>query len=150
MRVPRASLRTLQVQTRVRKFRLIGTFLGANAGIAGRFQAAIQIQGRCPQQQASGHRRGGFHRHGRERHSAAGYLIGNRAGRRSTTYEVLPRACRCPHGSRLWRSGVASGVTEKDAESSPQTRGYSPSGLPVRGAAYKDQPRWNIKCPEDQ
>jgi hypothetical protein len=90
VRVPRASLRTLQVQTKGRKFRVIGTFFGANAGIAGGYQAAIGIQGSVlsPKHRAAaaaafiGIATGG---------AVAGYLVGNRADRRSAIYEILPQ-----------------------------------------------------------
>ncbi len=45
LRIPRETLRVLQLQTKGTKFRIIGTALGAVAGLAGGGGAAIAIQG---------------------------------------------------------------------------------------------------------
>jgi hypothetical protein len=89
VRVPRASVRTLQVHSKGRMFRVIGTTVGAFAGLTAGFGAAIQIQGGIL-----------ANKHGAGAEAAfigiaaggavAGYLVGNRADRRSTTYEILP------------------------------------------------------------
>jgi hypothetical protein len=89
VRVPRASLRTLRVQTKGHKFRVIGTLIGANAGILGGAGAAIEIQGGVLSNNHPavataafiGIAAGG---------TVAGYLMGSRADRRSTIYEILP------------------------------------------------------------
>ncbi len=89
VRVPRASLRILEVQTKGHKFRVIGTIIGAVAGFAAGLGAAIEIQGGIFGNEhpgAAGAALTGITAGG----TVAGYLVGNRADRRSTTYEILP------------------------------------------------------------
>lgn len=89
VRVPRASLRTLEVRTKSRKFRVLGTLLGGIAGFAGGLGAAIGIQGGILSQErpgAAGAAWIGVTAGG----AVAGYLVGSRSDRQSTTYEILP------------------------------------------------------------
>lgn len=89
LRVPRATLHTIELKTKGVKFRVIGTALGAVAGLAGGIGAAIEIQG------------GLFNNHNPGGATAAfvgipvalttaGYFLGNAADRKSVTVEVLP------------------------------------------------------------
>ncbi len=89
VQVPRGSLRVLEVQARGHKFRVIGTVIGAAAGFAGGVGAAIAIQGGIFGHENPGAANAtliGITAGG----AFAGYLAGNRADRRSTTYEILP------------------------------------------------------------
>ena len=88
-RVPRASLRTLEVQSKGRKFRIIGTAMGAVVGFAGGLGASIEIRGGIFGNKNRGSAAlawTGITAGG----ALAGYLMGNRADRRSKTYEILP------------------------------------------------------------
>lgn len=100
VRVPRASVRTLRVQAKGHKFRVIGTIIGAVAGLAGGLGAAIRIQ-----RGVLGHDHPGAAAvaligitHGG---ALGGYLVGNRADRplqptrfrRSARRRILPRGC---------------------------------------------------------
>ena len=86
LRVPRATLRVVRMQTKGKLYRTIGTFAGASAGVVGGTAAAFGIAW-------GGHSDGaawaafigipaGL--------SVAGYLVGNKADRRWTTIEILP------------------------------------------------------------
>jgi hypothetical protein len=89
VRVPRANLRTLVVHTKGRKFRVLGTVLGAVAGLTGGLGAKIGIQGGPLGDErpvAAGVALAGI----AVGVTAAGYLVGNQADRRSTTYKILP------------------------------------------------------------
>jgi hypothetical protein len=89
VRVLRATLRTLQVQTKGRKFHVLGTILGGVAGFAGGLGAAIGIQGGVLGQKSPGAAGAawiGITVGG----AVAGYTAGGRSDRRSTTYEILP------------------------------------------------------------
>lgn len=88
-RVPRASLHTLEMHTKGHKFRVIGTVLGATAGLAGGVAAAIGIQGGLFGNQHQGAAAAaciGIAAAG----TVGGYLAGNAADRQSTMIEVLP------------------------------------------------------------
>jgi len=89
LRVPRATLHTLQLQTKGVKFRIVGTVIGAVAGLAGGVGAAIGISGGILSNNnpagATAALIGitaGV--------TTAGYLLGNAADRRSETIEILP------------------------------------------------------------
>jgi len=87
LRVPRATLRTLELKSKGVKFRVIGTALGAVAGLASGIGAAIGIQGGLF----------GNNNPGGAAAAAigipiamttAGYFLGNAADRKSVTIEV--------------------------------------------------------------
>ena len=63
-RVPRATLRTVEMRTKSVRYRTIGTVVGFAAGFAGGLAAAVG--------------------------TAGGYAVGNAADRRSTTIEIVP------------------------------------------------------------
>jgi hypothetical protein len=89
VRLPRASLRILEVQAKRRKFRVIGTVMGAVAGVVWGYGAAVAIQGGILNNDhpvAAGAAFVGFTAGG----TVAGYMVGRRVDRRSTTYEILP------------------------------------------------------------
>jgi hypothetical protein len=86
LKVPRATLRVVRMQTKGALYRTIGTFVGASAGVVGGTAAAFGIAW-------GGHHDGaawaaligvpaGL--------SVVGYLAGNKADRRWTTIEILP------------------------------------------------------------
>lgn len=89
LRVPRATLRTLEMQTKGHKFRVIGTALGGVAGFAGGLAAAIGIQGGILGNKHQGAAVGAAFAI-TAGGAVAGYLAGNAADRRSTTIEILP------------------------------------------------------------
>jgi len=89
LRVPRATLRTLEMQTKGTKFRVIGTVLGAVAGFGGGLAAALGIQGGIFGNRNQGAALGALVAI-TAGGTIAGYAAGNAADRRSTTIEVLP------------------------------------------------------------
>lgn len=89
LRVPRESLRAIEVHSKGHKFRVIGTVLGFVAGAAGGAAAAIGVQGgifNTDHQGAAAATFAGILAGG----TAAGYLIGNAADRKSMTIQVVP------------------------------------------------------------
>lgn len=89
LRVPRATLRTLELQTKGQKFRVIGTAVGALGGIGGGLAAAVNIQGGILGNRNQGAAVGAFAAITAGA-TVAGYLAGNAADKRSTTIEILP------------------------------------------------------------
>ncbi len=89
LRVPRETLRVLQLQTKGTKFRIIGTTLGAIVGIAAGAIVGVAINGGIlsnnnPKGSAAafiGITAGG---------TALGYLAGNAGDKRSITIEIMP------------------------------------------------------------
>jgi len=89
LRVPRETLRVLQVQTKGTKFRIIGTTLGAFVGLVAGALAAFAIQGGILSNNNStgsaaafiGITAGG---------TVLGYLAGNAGDKRSITIEIVP------------------------------------------------------------
>ena len=89
LRVPRETLRVLQLQTKGIKFRIIGTTLGAVVGIVAGALVGLAIEG-------------GFWNDNNPRGAAAaiigittgstvlGYLAGNAGDKRSITIEIVP------------------------------------------------------------
>jgi hypothetical protein len=79
----------LVVHTKGRKFRVVGTDLAGAAGLMGGLGAKIGIQGGPLGDErpvAAGVAFAGI----AVGVTAAGYVVGNQADRRSTTYEILP------------------------------------------------------------
>jgi hypothetical protein len=84
-RVPRATLRVMEMRTKTSRYRIIGTTAGAVAGLTAGAVAALAISW------------GGSNKKGEAAGAgiaavfvASGYLIGNAADRRSTTIEIIP------------------------------------------------------------
>jgi len=88
-RVPRAQLRVLEMRTKNKRYRILGTFLGAVAGAVGGVAAAIGIRGGILNNKNSGEAGAAFAGI-LAGATAAGYLIGNAADRKSTTIEIVP------------------------------------------------------------
>ena len=86
LRVPRATLHVVRMQTKGKLYRTLGTFVGASAGVVGGTAAAFGIVW------------GGHNEAGAWAAliglpaglGVAGYLVGNKADRRWTTIEILP------------------------------------------------------------
>ncbi len=87
LRVPRATLRTIELKSKGVKFRVIGTALGAVAGLAGGIGAAIGIQGGLFNNQNQGAATAAFVCIPIAV-TTAGYFLGNAADRKSVTVEV--------------------------------------------------------------
>jgi len=88
-RVPRATLRTVEMRTKSVHFRIIGTVVGFFAGAAGGAAAAMGIQGGLwgnENQSAAAAAMIGIAAAG----TAGGYAVGNSADRRSTIIEIVP------------------------------------------------------------
>jgi hypothetical protein len=86
LRVPRARLHILHMQTKGKLFRTLGTAFGAGAGITGGTIAAVAIDWHDNHGTAAGFAFAGIAAAG----TAAGYLAGNRWDMRWTTIEILP------------------------------------------------------------
>jgi hypothetical protein len=89
LRVPRATLHTIELKTKGVKFRVIGTSLGGLAGLAGGIGAFIGIQGGLFNHQNEGAATAAFIGIPVAL-TTAGYFLGNAADRKSVTVEVLP------------------------------------------------------------
>ncbi|HLK67187.1 MAG TPA: hypothetical protein VKU19_27320 [Bryobacteraceae bacterium] len=87
-RVPRATLHTLELRTKGKKFRVIGTALGAGAGLVGGAVAAFEIGGILDNH--NGGKAAAAFVGITAGATLAGYLVGNVADKRSTTIEIVP------------------------------------------------------------
>lgn len=86
LRVPRATLRVVRMQTKGKLYRVLGTFIGASAGLLGGTAAAVAIVWRGDHEDAAGATIIGAGTAG----TVLGYLAGNKADRRWTTIEIVP------------------------------------------------------------
>jgi hypothetical protein len=88
-RVPRANVRVLELRTKGAKYRIIGTVLGAAAGLVGGTVAAIETDGLFGENHNGGKAAAAFIGITGVA-TAGGYLLGNAADRKTTTIEVVP------------------------------------------------------------
>ncbi len=86
LKVPRATLHVVRMQTKGVLYRVVGTFLGASSGVAGGTVAAIGIDWRGDHTAAATATFIGAGTAG----TVFGYLAGNKADRRWTTIEIVP------------------------------------------------------------
>ena len=85
-RVPRATLRVMEMRTKTSRYRIIGIAAGAVAGLVGGGVAVLAIGGSAKNNNKASAACAGIV----GVFVASGYLIGNAADRRSTTIEIIP------------------------------------------------------------
>jgi hypothetical protein len=85
-RVPRATLRGMEMRTKTSRYRIIGTTAGLVAGLAGGAVAVLAIGGSAKNNNKAAAAGAGIV----GVFFASGYLVGNAYDRRSTTIEIIP------------------------------------------------------------
>ena len=84
-RVPRATLRVMEMRTKTSRYRIIGTAAGAVAGLAGGGVAVLAIGGAAKNNNKAAAAGAGIV----GAFVASGYLVGNASDQRSTTIEII-------------------------------------------------------------